>query len=231
MKPVRGIGCRLRQLDAKRVAGVNWKTRHRNGLANRDVSSDTYNVRIEKEFMDTILKHLSQVRQGLDLLNLNEISMAVSALRLVKEQGGTVYLFGNGGSAALASHFTNDLIKMGRVKAVCLCDAFPVTSAYGNDEGWESMYLNQLKVVFDYKKDMVIGISCSGNSENVVRALEWACKEGALAIGMTGNTGNSKIHGIGVFPLIHAPVPDIRVQEDLHAVCCHAIARELAEEE
>ena len=180
--------------------------------------------------MDAIAKHLSQVRQGLELLDPNEIEKGVSLFRMVRSWGGTVYLFGNGGSAALASHFANDLMKMGRVRAVCLSDAFPLVSAYGNDEGWENMYLNQLKVVFD-QKDCVVGITCSGNSENVVRAVSWACREGGLALVLTGDRKDSKIHEVGNIPFLYARVPDIRVQEDLHMVACHAIARALAEEE
>ena len=181
--------------------------------------------------MDSISKHIAQVKQGIDLLDVEEIEKAVSLLRLVKEWVGTVYLCGNGGSAALASHFANDLLKMAHIKAVCLSDAFPAVSAYGNDEGWENMYFYQLRTLFDYKKDCVVGITCSGNSENVVRALRWAFEQGGLALALTGNRGSSKVHGIDGFPIVHAPVPDIRVQEDLHAVCCHAIARALVEDE
>ena len=180
--------------------------------------------------MDSIAKHLSQVRQGLELLDPNEIEKGVSLFRMVRSWGGTVYLFGNGGSAALASHFANDLMKMGRVRAVCLSDAFPLVSAYGNDEGWENMYLNQLKVVFD-QKDCVVGITCSGNSENVVRAVGWAYGEGGLALVLTGERKDTKVNNIGNFPILYARVPDIRVQEDLHSVACHAMARALMEEE
>lgn len=180
--------------------------------------------------MNPITKHIAQVKQGIELLDVPEIEKAVSLLRLVRSHGGTVYLFGNGGSAALASHFANDLIKMGRVKAVCLSDAFPVTSAYGNDEGWENMYLNQLKAVFDAARDCALGITCSGNSVNVVRAMEWAYINGSFALVLTGMRGGTEIHNISFLTLVHAPVPDVRVQEDLHAVCCHAMARALQEE-
>ena len=180
--------------------------------------------------MDSIAKHLIQVRQGLELLDPNEIEKAVSLFRMVRGWGGTVYLFGNGGSAALASHFANDLMKMGRVRAVCLSDAWALSSAYGNDEGWENMYLNQLKVVFE-QKDCVVGITCSGNSENVVRAVSWVCREGGLALVLTGDRKDSKIHEVGNIPFLYARVPDIRVQEDLHMVACHAMARALMEEE
>jgi D-sedoheptulose 7-phosphate isomerase len=180
--------------------------------------------------MNEILKHINQLRQGIELLNPEEIERVVSLLRLVRSWNGTVYLCGNGGSAALASHFCNDLMKIGKVKAVCLSDCFPVVSAYGNDNGWENMYLDQLRVVFNYERDCVIGISCSGNSENVVRALSWAFGQGGLIAALTGQETKSKICEIGNYPIVWARVPDMRVQEDLHSVACHAIARELVEE-
>lgn len=181
--------------------------------------------------MNSIEKHLTQVRQGLELLDPNEIEEVMSVLNVMRRRGGTVYLCGNGGSAALASHFANDLMKMGKLRAVCLSEAFPVVSAYGNDEGWENMYLNPLMVAYEYDMDCLIGITCSGNSENVVRALEWVYNRSGWVIGLTGQDRDSKIHLIGSFPMVHANVPDIRVQEDLHSVACHAIARGLAEEE
>jgi D-sedoheptulose 7-phosphate isomerase len=179
--------------------------------------------------MESISQHLSQVKEGIDLLSVSEIEKVVAVLELVRKWGGTVYLFGNGGSAALASHCTNDLIKMTRVRAVCLSDCFPVVSAYGNDEGWENMYVKQLEVVFDQGKDCAFGISCSGNSENVVRALRWAGERDGLVVGLTGNR-DGRIHEV-VNRLVHAPVPDIRVQEDLHAIVCHALVRAMVENE
>jgi D-sedoheptulose 7-phosphate isomerase len=180
--------------------------------------------------MDAIEKHITQVTQGLSVLDRQEMEQAAALLRVVREWGGVAYLFGNGGSAATASHFANDLLKMAKLKAVCLSDAFPVVSAYGNDGGWENMYLDFLKTSFDYQKDCAVGITCSGNSENVVRAVEWVHKQAGLALVLTGDRKDSKIGGISGLTVVRALVPDIRVQEDLHSVVCHALARALQEE-
>lgn len=181
--------------------------------------------------METIQKHLSQVGEGMSLLDQEQIAMAVLSLRIVRKNMGTVYVMGNGGSHATASHFANDLIKMGKVRAVCLGDAVSVMTAYGNDDGWDNMYSNPLRKHLK-PGDGVVGISCSGNSENVVRALRQVSEiETVLSIGLTGLSRASEICKIGLGVLVHAPVPDMRVQEDLHLMICHAIARSLQEGE
>ena len=181
--------------------------------------------------METIKKHLSQVSEGMSLLDMDEIKAAIASLKMVKRNRGTVYVFGNGGSHSTASHFANDLMKVGRVRAVCLGDGVSSMTAWGNDDGWDNMYLKPLSTLIK-EYDGVVGISCGGNSENVVRALRQVSEfHSILAIGMTGMSNESEINKIGLGVLIHARVPDIRVQEDLHMMVCHAIARSLQEEE
>ena len=177
--------------------------------------------------MDAIEKHLIQVSQGIGLLDRGQIETVVNALGIVRKLGGTVYLCGNGGSSALASHFTNDLIKIGRVRAVCLSDNVPVMTAYGNDTGWNNMFSGPLERCEITEKDALIGISCSGNSGNVLKAMEYARERAGFVIGLTG-MGDGAIVKMADL-LVTARVPDMRVQEDLHTIACHAIARALQE--
>lgn len=180
--------------------------------------------------MSIIKKHLSQVSEAMTLLDQDEVMAAVETLSLVRKHGGTVYLFGNGGSHATASHFANDLMKMGRVRAVCIGDMASAMLAYGNDNGWERMFVDPLMELVK-PNDGVIGISCSGSSRNVLEALEFASQDGTvLSVGMTGQSLDSEINQIGLNALIHANFPDIRVQEDIHLMACHAIARALQED-
>lgn len=181
--------------------------------------------------MTAIDVHLMQVKQGLEILPIESIQHATDILRLVRDRRGTIFLCGNGGSAATCSHFSNDLMKTAHARAVCLSDAFPVVSAYGNDTGWENMYVNQLREVYDAQRDCIVGISCSGDSENVVRALDLAVKRIGLSVGLTGNARESKLLKLDLACMIRAMVPDMRVQEDLHAIVCHAIVRQMLEEE
>lgn len=179
--------------------------------------------------MNKINVHLTQIEEGMSLLDQAQVQSAADKLKLVRLNGGTVYLCGNGGSHSTASHLANDLAKACRIKAVCLGDAVPAMTAYGNDDGWDMMYANALvgKIT---SNDALIGISCSGNSINVVNALNAAKRGWALTIGLTGLSNQSKMCALELDVVIHASVPDIRVQEDLHSIICHAIVRALMED-
>lgn len=179
--------------------------------------------------MNTIIKHMRQVEEGMTLLDVEKVEGLAAAMVGARKMGGRVYVFGNGGSAATASHVANDLMKICGVRAICLNDMYPVVSAYGNDEGWMDMYLLPLSKLFDVQKDVAFGISCGGNSENVVRALVWVVEKGGCGIGLTGQDMESRINKIGLSALAHAMVPDIRVQEDIHMIVCHAMVRAIQE--
>ena len=178
--------------------------------------------------MNAFVKHMSQVEEGMTLLNQIELAQIVRRLELLRAQGGTVYLFGNGGSASTACHFVNDLTKMARVRAVCIPEMMPTVYAHGNDTGWENMFLGPLTGLMT-ANDGAMGISCSGKSENVITALEWAAGQSDIVMGMTGMADGSPINAVPNIALVHARVPDIRVQEDLHLIACHAIVREIQE--
>jgi D-sedoheptulose 7-phosphate isomerase len=99
--------------------------------------------------------------------------------------------------------------------------------AYGNDNGWDNMFVDLLEKMLG-EKDCAFGISCSGNSVNVIRALEMARSRKVLAVGLTGENFHSVINDCALDTLVHTPgTQDIRVQEDLHLIICHAIVRSL----
>lgn len=178
----------------------------------------------------SVHNHLSQVGEGLSLFDEDEIQAVIDLLKIVKKMGGMVWTIGNGGSAATASHVANDLTKMARVKSICISDMVPTVTAFGNDLGWAMMYGHTVASVYNPDKDCLVGFSCGGNSENIVRALDLACSLGGTAICLTGLSNESAVNKIEGLALIHARVPDIRVQEDLHSIICHAIVRALQEE-
>ena len=170
-------------------------------------------------------KHFSQVDECLSLVSKDTIERAIVLLDLTRHAAGTVWVAGNGGSAATASHFANDLTKIGKVNAIAICDMIPTILAYGNDDGWDRMFANPL---LKYMKpmDCIVGISCSGNSDNVVEFIRAA--GGRRVIGMTGPSP-SKMSLLIADPnvLIRAMSDEITVQEDVHSIVCHAIARSL----
>lgn len=170
--------------------------------------------------------YFADVNGALLTLNQFEIEKAVEILKGVRSKNGTVYLVGNGGSAATASHFANDLEKMAWIKAISIPDMTPKILAYGNDDGWERMFSEVLKHNLR-PGDAVVAISCSGNSPNVVRAAEAAC--GFELIVMTGNDEDCLLCQQGASVIIHVPADDIKVQEDIHLVICHSIAGALSD--
>ncbi len=140
---------------------------------------------------------------------------------------GTIITFGNGGSAATASHFSCDLTKWTakpqsrRVRSLALTDNVPLLTAYANDQEYADVFVEQLRGLYR-PGDLVFAISGSGNSPNVLRAVAWANQEGATTVGLTGFDG-------GV--LARLATLSIRVDnycmpqvEDLHSTLCHALA-------
>jgi D-sedoheptulose 7-phosphate isomerase len=131
---------------------------------------------------------------------------------------------GNGGSGATASHFTGDFNKglsfhkARRFRFICLNDNYATFAAYANDVGYEDVFVEPLKN-FLAEGDLVIGISGSGNSPNVLKAVEYANDHGAVTLGLTGYDGGKlktlARHGV------HIPIADMQVTEDLHMVLDH----------
>jgi len=171
-------------------------------------------------------KYTKDVETALNGVSSESVRMATKILQSAKVHNSVCYVFGNGGSAATASHFANDLLKAGHLRAVALNDLVPTMLAYGNDDGWENMFAHTLKNLL-LPQDVAVGISCSGFSMNVVNAIRIA-KEINLpsvrTIVLTGPTWDSPLTQLNPDVAIHVPYGDIRVQEDCHSVSCHAIS-------
>ena len=173
---------------------------------------------------DLIWKHFSSLFEALVDVDKNEVEKAIVLLDNVRGKRGTVWLVGNGGSAATASHFANDLVKMCDIKAIALPIQVPLITAYGNDNGWENMFADPLDE-FMGMNDVLVAISCSGNSENVVRAVEMIFQR---VIVLTGDKMmENKLAQMGASAMIRAMHSDITIQEDVHSAVCHAIAKAL----
>lgn len=155
------------------------------------------------------------------------IKEAVDILKECQKRDSMVFILGNGGSAATASHFANDLLKMCKLRAVSIPDMVPATTAYGNDHGWENMFSLVVSGLIR-PSDVVIGISCSGKSMNVISAMATAQALKSKTIVLTGDNRQSPLTALGVDVVIDVPFRDIRVQEDCHMVICHAIAGALS---
>jgi len=151
----------------------------------------------------------------------------VEALLLrARAEGRTIFILGNGGSAATASHLANDLNKGAavagrpRFRALALTDNVPLITAWANDTHYGNVFVEQLANFFE-PGDVVVAISGSGNSPNVLAAVTWAARRGAVTIGFTGGDGGQLRH------LVECPVvvPSSRMEqiEDMHLILCHAL--------
>ena len=175
-------------------------------------------------------QYIDLVKSTLDALDPKALDALVEAFHTTYEKGGNIYTMGNGGSGASASHAAGDFLKGAsygldkRFKMICLNDNLPSMMAIANDIGWESIFVEPLKN-FLSEDDRVIGISGSGNSTNVVNALECANANGATTVAMSGFKGGkiSQIASINV----HAPVMDMEVTEDVHMVIFNIVKKQM----
>src|SRR5256885_2124966 len=158
-----------------------------------------------------------------------------SVLRLLEDgyhHGHRIFIMGNGGSAATASHFALDLAKntimpgAPRLKAISLTDHVPFITAWSNDTAYEHIFAEQLTNMIE-PGDVVIGISASGNSANVINALNLAKQTRAATIGLLGAKGG-KIKDL-VDAYVLAPGRNIEQEEDAHMILAHVITRHMRE--
>jgi D-sedoheptulose 7-phosphate isomerase len=170
------------------------------------------------------------VQLTLGKLPLSQIQEAVDVLLKANLSGGTVFLLGNGGSAATASHFACDLAKGAiaanrpRFRVVALTDNVPLMTAWSNDTSYENLFAEQLRNLMRHG-DVVIAISGSGNSINVLRAVKLAREGGATTIGLAGFAGGLLRTLVDV-PIV-VPSDCMEQVEDVHLVLCHSISTAL----
>ena len=170
--------------------------------------------------------YLDQVKETLDDLDREDLEKFADALMNAYENGRQVFVFGNGGSGATASHFCGDFLKGvsygldRRFRFLCLNDNIPALLAIANDIGYENVFVEQLKNHMQ-ADDLVIGISGSGNSMNVVKALQYAKENGAVTVAMCGYDGGKIIAMADVH--VHAEIENMEVTEDVHLVVIHCL--------
>lgn len=175
-------------------------------------------------------EYFARVSETLNRLDLNAVEQLVHLLLKAREDEKNIFIFGNGGSGATASHVTGDFLKgisFGldkRFRIHCLNDNVSGMMAISNDLTYDEIFIEQLKT-FLRKDDLVIGISGSGNSANVVKALAYARTCEAKTVAFCGYKGG-KIKAIADL-VIHAPIQDMEITEDIHIIVFHAIKQSL----
>lgn len=176
--------------------------------------------------------YFDQVRSTIEALDLEEITEAVEAIKAAYEREATIYIFGNGGSAATAAHFVCDFnkgISDGKKKKfnlVCLNDNIPMLTAVANDISYEEVYRYPLRDKLK-SNDLIIAISASGNSKNVINGVEYAKEKGCKVVGITGYSGG-ELHKMADYKM-HVDLDDMQITEDIHMVFDHMMYRVLSD--
>ncbi|MFN8637434.1 MAG: SIS domain-containing protein [Chloroflexota bacterium] len=172
------------------------------------------------------LEYLTELTQVLQRVPAEPLARAIDALLEAREHGRRVYVFGNGGSAATASHFVCDLVKGAQVpgfrpfRAFSLTDNTPMMTAYSNDVAYSQTFARMLEALVE-PDDIALGISASGNSPNLVEGLQTAVRLGARTIALLGFDGGAALSIAEI--AVHVPCSDYGLVEDTHAALGHAI--------
>lgn len=175
-------------------------------------------------YTEDIKKYIELEREILSNLDVEQINAVLNLLDETRLKKGRIYICGNGGSAATASHFQNDFNK-GVSEYIeipfrfhCLNDNVATIMAIANDIGYEEIFRFQLRGNLE-PNDILIAISGSGNSANVMNAVEYAKAQGNLVIGLTGYSGGKLRKAADIS--LHVPVQSMQVTEDIHMVLDH----------
>ena len=172
-------------------------------------------------------RYKAALLEAIDRIDTCLVDQAIEWFSEARAGSRQIFVCGNGGSASTASHFTCDMVKGAsynrdtRFRILSLTDSLPTLTAYSNDVSYEHIFVEQLKN-FARPGDLVMCISGSGNSPNVVRAMEYANSIGCKTIALTGRDGG-KLGPLAQLN-IQVPVPHMGRIEDAHMVVCHMIA-------
>jgi D-sedoheptulose 7-phosphate isomerase len=182
------------------------------------------------KMVSPIKKYFAEVEDMLEAISTSQLQKVLSILELAYRNNRRVFIMGNGGSAATASHFALDLAKntiaeeSPRLRVLSLTDHVPLITAWSNDYAYEHIFSEQLANLVE-AGDVVIGISASGNSLNVINACYLAKQEGATTIGLLGANGGKMKELVDA--CILAPGQNIEQEEDAHMIIAHVITRHM----
>jgi D-sedoheptulose 7-phosphate isomerase len=190
-----------------------------------------------KEFRKKyIKKYLAEIKSLLTSQEtdfIDKIDKLADIFNKVRKNKKTIFLMGNGGSAATASHVAIDFAKctitegLPRFRVIALTDSIPSMLAWANDSSFKDIFIEQLKNLME-PGDVVIGISGSGNSMNVIKAIEYANSNGGITVGLSGYDGGKLAKSARIS--IHIPVNNMQRAEDIHIVVLHLLASILRDE-
>jgi D-sedoheptulose 7-phosphate isomerase len=179
-------------------------------------------------------RFVAEVTSALERLDIEAVDRVVTTLAHARDDGHVIFVAGNGGSAATASHWVNDLAKATRsaglpyVRAISLTDSTPWMTALANDEGYERVFAGQLENMAR-PGDVLVVISASGNSPNLVRAVEYARANGVETMGLLGFDGGLLRTMVDHTIWIETPLGAYGLAENVHSVVCDLVTSCLAQ--
>ena len=172
--------------------------------------------------------YLDYLQEIFKKLEMKQIQQLIEILMAARSRESTIFFIGNGGSASTASHFANDISLGTRAikppfRAISLCDNVSILSAIGNDFGYDQVFVKQLEVLMK-KDDVVVVISASGNSPNIIKAVEYANQNKGITFGLIGFNGG-KVAKLTKYQ-IHVPScnGEYGPVEDTHMVIDHLVS-------
>jgi D-sedoheptulose 7-phosphate isomerase len=178
----------------------------------------------------TVSSYMSAHLQLANQLDANAFQHGIEMIKAAFERGNKVITCGNGGSASTASHYITDWNKMvnlatgKKFRGVSLCDNVGLITAYGNDLSYADVFSGQVNALMD-EGDLLVAISGSGNSQNVLKAIEAAHLVGGKVLGVVGYDGGKML------PLcdhsVHVPSFDMQLCEDVHLMFGHMVMKTL----
>jgi len=176
------------------------------------------------EFAQQYAEYLSTLLRGLDS---SSVAKFIEVLLSAREDGRRIFFIGNGGSAATASHFANDIAIGTRCldkpfNAISLTDNMAVITAIANDDGYDEVFIQQLKTQFK-PGDVVVAITASGNSKNIIKALEYAKSNDAVTVAILGFDGGMCRSLADIVIIAETPNGEYGPVEDIHMVLDHLI--------
>lgn len=181
-------------------------------------------------FKEYKISYANRLLSSLESVDDESICSFITELERAQHTGAQVFFVGNGGSAATANHFANDLslgIKGGRpVRAISLSSNQAVITALANDEGYDKVFIKQLQVAAN-PGDILVGISASGNSPNILTAVDWCRKNEVVTIGVTGFEGGRLAQICDISLCFTTELGDYGVSEDCHMILDHLITNYL----
>jgi D-sedoheptulose 7-phosphate isomerase len=176
-------------------------------------------------------KYIDYVSQSLSLIKESEVELLIEKLFEARKENKTIFVIGNGGSAAFASHLCADLAKNTktqneRFRILSLTDNVAFITAQGNDEGYDSIYEQQL-ATYAKEGDLLLAVSGSGNSPNIIKAVNWAKENKLNTFGILGYSGGKL--KVLCDSNIHINLNDMGNVESLHVVILHYLIQRIGE--